>query len=283
MMKVALEHGINCFDNAEAYGNSLVAWNMGAVIKMDVVDTIWARENLVVITKVFFGSKGWFEGGPNDQGLSRKHIVEGTKTYLVRLQFDYVDVIFCHRPNPSTTIEETVRAMNFVIDQGWAFYWDTSSWSSAEIIEACDITDCLGLVRPIVEQPEYTLVERRKVEIEYELLYTKHGLDNAGLKAMPEFDDRVATADKLKPIADELGVTLAQLAITWCLSNDKVSTVIVGASRPSQLKENIKTLGVVEKLTPEGKQKIEVLVTLQAKEIRPDALSMVRTRHLQFG
>ncbi|RLN70112.1 hypothetical protein BBJ29_007739 [Phytophthora kernoviae] len=225
---------------------------------MGVVDVIWARENLVVITKVFFGSKGWFEGGPNDQGLSRKHIVEGTKTNGARHEL-------CDRPGLGLLLGHKLV-----------------------VIEACDITDRLGLVRPIVEQPEYNLMERRKVEIEYEPLYTKHGLglttwSPLSFAAMPEFDDRAATADKLKPIADELGVTLAQLAITWCLSNDKVSTVIVGASRPSQLKENIKTLGVVEKLTPEGKQKIEALVPLQAKEIRPDALSMVRARHLQFG
>ncbi|KAG7400332.1 Voltage-gated potassium channel subunit beta-2 [Phytophthora boehmeriae] len=308
MMKVAFKHGVNCFDNAEAYGCGLAERNMGAAIKKGVADGIWAREDLVVITKVFFGSKGWFEGGPNDQGLSRKHIVEGTKASLARLQLDYVDVIFCHRPEPFTPIEETVRAMNFVIDQGLAFYWGTSSWSSAQILEACDIADRLGLARPIVEQPEYNLMERRKVEIEYEPLYAKYGLglttwsplsfgvlsgkyasgapdgsrmSNTGLKAaMPDFEERVAKAETLKPIAKELGVTLAQLAIAWCLSNDQVSTVIVGASRPSQLEENIKALDVVEKLTPELKKRIEALVPLQAEQTRPDTLPSVRARHL---
>ncbi|RLN55949.1 hypothetical protein BBJ29_007740 [Phytophthora kernoviae] len=234
------------------------------------------RSDLVITTKIFYGSKGWFEGGPNDQGLSRKHIVEGTKTYLVRLQFDYVDVIFCHRPNPSTTIEETVRAMNFVIDQGWAFYWGTSSWSAAQIQEACEIADRLGLARPIVEQPEYNLIERNRVDFEYLDLYKKYKLglttwsplgygtltgkysidssDGARLRdpkwsaVVPDFAERVAKAEKLRPIAEELDVPMALLAIAWCASNDNVSTVLLGAKNAAQLEQNLKALDALPKL-----------------------------------
>ncbi|EEY59282.1 voltage-gated potassium channel subunit beta-2, putative [Phytophthora infestans T30-4] len=250
MMKVAFEHGVNLFDNAEAYGNGQAERNMGAAIQMGLADGIWSREDLVVTSKVYFGSKGYFEGGPNDQGVSRKHIVEGTKASLRRLELDYVDVIFCHRSEPYTPVEETVRAMNYVIEQGWAFYWGTSQWSAADFIEACEIADRLGLIRPIVEQPEYNLLERSKVELEYAPLYDKYGLglttwsplsfgiltakysagasgatrmDLAGAKAsIPDFDDRVAKADSLKPVAEELGCSMAQLAVAWCLSNDKV-------------------------------------------------------------
>ncbi|KAG4036412.1 putative voltage-gated potassium channel subunit beta [Phytophthora cactorum] len=268
MMKVAFEHGVNFFDNAEIYGNGQAERNMGAAIKMGIADGVWSREDLVVTTKIFFGSKGWFEGSPNDQGVNRKHIVEGTKASLKRLELDYVDVIFCHRSEPYTPMEETVRAMNYVIEQGWAFYWGTSQWSAAEFIEACEIADRLGLIRPIVEQPEYNLLERSKVELEFSPLYEKYGLGlttwsplsfgiltgkySAGTPGgsrmatpatkdyISNFDDRVAKADTLKPVAEELGCSMAQLAIAWCLSNDKVSTVMIGASSPEQLKENIK-------------------------------------------
>ncbi|KAL4094167.1 hypothetical protein PRIC1_009830 [Phytophthora ramorum] len=166
MMKVAFEHGVNLFDNAEIYGAGLAEKNMGGAIKKGVAEGTWTREDLVITTKLYLGSKGFVGAGPNDQGIGRKHIIEGTKASLRRLQLDYVDVLFAHRSEVFTPIEETVRAMNFVINQGWAFYWGTSSWSSADFKEACDIADRLGLVRPIVDQPEYNLLERSKVELE---------------------------------------------------------------------------------------------------------------------
>ncbi|POM65793.1 Voltage-gated potassium channel subunit [Phytophthora palmivora] len=308
MMKLAFEHGVNFFDNAEAYGGGQAERNMGAAIKMGIADGIWSREDLVVATKVFFGSKGWFEGSPNDQGVSRKHIIEGTKASLKRLELDYVDIIFCHRSEPYTPIEETVRAMNFVIKQGWAFYWGTSQWSAADIIEACEIADRLGLIRPIVEQPEYNLLERSKVELEFSVLYEKYGLglttwsplawgaltgkyssgtpdgsrlDTTGLKeSIPDFDERVAKADRLKPIVEELGCSMAQLAIAWCLSNYKVSTVMIGASSPQQLEQNLKAREVLVKLTPDMKAKINAVMQVKLKVATPDALSNVRGRHL---
>ncbi|ETI57201.1 hypothetical protein F442_00458 [Phytophthora nicotianae P10297] len=309
MMKAAFEHGVNLFDNAEAYGNGQAERNMGDAIKMGIADGLWSREDLVVTTKIYFGSKGYFEGNPNDQGLSRKHIVEGTKASLKRLQLDYVDVIFCHRSEPYTPIEEAVRAMNYVIQQGWAFYWGTSQWSAADFIEACEIADRLGLIRPIVEQPEYNLLERSKVELEYAPLYDKYGLglttwsplsfgiltgkysavasgtttrmDVAWIKeSIPDFDDRVAKADSLKPVAEELGCSMAQLAIAWCLSNENVSTVMIGASSTEQLKQNLKALDVVAKMTPEIKNKIEAVIPINAKKPAADWLSNVRARHL---
>ncbi|OWZ03276.1 Voltage-gated potassium channel subunit beta-2, partial [Phytophthora megakarya] len=179
LMKLAFEHGVNFFDNAEVYGGGLAEKNMGAAIKKGIVEGTWSREDLVITTKIFFGSKGFTaKCGPNEQGLSRKHIVEGTKAALKRLEQEYVDVIFCHRPDARTPIEETVtaRAMNYVIDQGWAFYWGTSQWSSAEIIEACEIADRLGLIRPIVEQTIYSILDRNKVDFEYVDLYKKYKL-----------------------------------------------------------------------------------------------------------
>ncbi|KAI9993459.1 hypothetical protein PInf_015541 [Phytophthora infestans] len=177
MMKLAFENGINFFDNAELYGEGLAEKNMGAAIKKGIAEGTWSREDLVITTKIFWGAKDFMaKRGPNEMGLSRKHIVEGTKASLKRLELEYVDVIFCHRPDRYTPIEETVRAMNFVINQGWAFYWGTSQWSAAEIIEACEIADRLGLVRPIVEQTIYSILDRNKVEFGYVDLYKKYKL-----------------------------------------------------------------------------------------------------------
>ncbi|GMF26189.1 unnamed protein product [Phytophthora lilii] len=177
MMKLAFQHGINFFDNADAYGQGLAEKNMGAAIKKGIADTIWAREDLVITAKPGLGTKGFHGGsGPNDQGLNRKHIIEATKASLKRLDLDYVDVIFCIRPDALTPVEETVRAMNFVIEQGWAFYWGTSQWSADRITEACEIAGRLGLIRPIVEQPVYSLLDRERVEIQYADLYNKYKL-----------------------------------------------------------------------------------------------------------
>ncbi|KAG7379572.1 Voltage-gated potassium channel subunit beta-2 [Phytophthora pseudosyringae] len=309
MMKLAFEHGVNFFDNAEAYGGGLAETNMGAAIKKGVAEGTWSREDLVITTKLFFGAKGFaVESGPNEQGLSRKHIVEGTKASLKRLDQEYVDVIFCHRPEPFTPIEETVRAMNFVIEQGWAFYWGTSQWSAAQIIEACEIADRLGLIRPIVEQPVYSILDRNKVDFEYVDLYQKYKLGlttwsplafgaltgkySTGTPtgsrmesplykaATPDFAERVAKADKLKPVAEKLGISLAELALAWCVSNDKVSTVMVGAKTLTQLQQNLKAIESVDKITPEVKAEIERLVPFAPELPKPDGLAMVRAKHL---
>ncbi|KAG7384649.1 Voltage-gated potassium channel subunit beta-2 [Phytophthora boehmeriae] len=318
MMALAFKHGINLFDNAEIYGRGQAEENMGAAIKKGITNGTWSREDLVITTKIFYGSKGFPEGpfgkGPenglsaNDQGLSRKHIVEGTKASLARLQLDYVDVIFCHRSDAFTPIEETVRAMNFVINQGWAFYWGTSSWSAAQIQEACDIADRLGLVRPIVEQPEYNVLTRNKVEFEYLDLYKKYKLglttwsplgfgtltgkysvgssdgsrlhDPKWSAVVHDFSERVAMAEKLRPIAQELDVPMALLAIAWCASNDNVSTVLLGAKNPAQLEQNLKALEVLPKLTPEVKAKIDAAIPFNPTYPEKDWPSYIRQRHL---
>ncbi|KAE9186653.1 hypothetical protein PF004_g23026 [Phytophthora fragariae] len=288
MMKLAFENGVNFFDNAEAYGGGLAEKHMGYAIRKGVAEGTWSRKDLVITTKIFFGALDFTsKAGPNAQGLSRKHIIEGTKAALKRLDQEYVDVLFCHRPEPFTPIEETVRAMNYVIDQGWAFYWGTSMWTAAQISEACEITDRLG-VRPIVEQPIYSVLDRNKVEFEYVDLYKKYNLglttwsplaygaltgkysggtpegsrmENPMFKAIsPEFAARVEKADKLKPVAQKLGISLAELALAWCVSNENVSTVMIGAKTPAQLEQNLKALEAVEKITPEVKAEIDALV-----------------------
>ncbi|RLN54783.1 hypothetical protein BBP00_00008780 [Phytophthora kernoviae] len=278
--------------------------------KKGIAEGIWSREDLVISTKEFNGYKGFMDGSPNDQGNSRKHIVEGLKASLKRLDLDYVDVVFSHRPEPYTPIEETVRAMNFVINQGWAFYWGTSEWLPFQIREACEIADRLGLIRPIVEQAQYNLFVRNKVEFEFVDLYKyKMGLTTWSSLAFgtltgkysagkPEgsrytspmfqkggpfaegFEERVAMADKLVPIAKEVGCSLAQMSIAWAVANENVSTVLVGASRPSQLEENLKALGFVDKITPEVKAKIDAVVNFVPKMSEMDQLALLRSRHL---
>ncbi|KAF4035148.1 Aldo/keto reductase family [Phytophthora infestans] len=241
VMERAFKRGVNYFDTAEAYAGGQSERFMGKIIATGIKRGVWSREDLVMSTKIFFGTKHGTDqrAGPNEQGLSRKHIVEGTKASLKRLGLEYVDTIFCHRPDPCTPIEETVRAMNYVIKRGWAFYWKTSERSARDIIEACEIADRLGLNRP------YHILERSHVELDYYVLY------------------EVAKADKLATIAKEIGCTLAQLAIAWCVSNEHVSTVILGASSVAQLDENLDSLNFVDKLTPEIRARIDEIADVR--------------------
>ncbi|ETO69049.1 hypothetical protein F444_14269 [Phytophthora nicotianae P1976] len=310
MMKIAFEHGVNFYDTAEMYGSGQAEELLGGAIKKGIAEGVWSREDLVISTKLFTGTKGFNQGGPNDEGVSRKHIVEGLKASLRRLQLDYVDVVFCHRFDAYTPIEETVRAMNYVINQGWALYWGTSEWLASDIREACEIADRLGLIRPIVEQPQYNIFERNKVEFEFVDLYKKYKLGLTTFSPLaygtltgkysagkPEgsrfttpmftsgpfsegFDERVKMADKLLPIAKELGVSLAQMSIAWAVANGNVSTVLLGASRPSQLEENLKALDVVSKITPEVKAKINHAVKFVPKEPELDQFAHTRGRFL---
>ena len=283
-MKAAYDAGCNFFDNAEVYASGQAETLMGKAIKR----AGWKRSDLVVSTKIFWGGDG-----PNDKGLSRKHIVEGTDAALARLQLDYVDLLFCHRPDIRTPIEETVRAMNFIIDQGKAFYWGTSEWSAAQIMEAYQIARREHLIPPTMEQPQYSMLERDKVEKEYAKLYREIGLGTTiwsplasgiltgkysdgvpggtrvtlpgyeWLKAILESPAGQANILKVRdmiPIAAELGCSMAQMALAWCLKNPNVSTVITGASRPEQVVENMKALDVVEKLTPEVMERIEMIL-----------------------
>jgi voltage-dependent potassium channel beta subunit len=277
-MSAALEHGVNFFDNAEGYAGGESEVVMGNAIKK----AGWRREDLVVSTKIFWGGKG-----PNDTGLSHKHVIEGVNNALKRFQMEYVDLVFCHRPDPNTPIEETVRAMDIVIKQGKAFYWGTSEWSADEIRSAYGIAREFGLTPPLMEQPQYNLLHRERFEKEYALLYRDIGLGTtifsplaSGLltgkyqQGIPEESrasvkgyewlkdsvtntERLAKVARLQVVANQLGVSLAQMSLAWCLKNPNVSTVITGASRASQVHENMKALDVVPLLTSEVMDAIE--------------------------
>ncbi|KAG6951384.1 hypothetical protein JG687_00013645 [Phytophthora cactorum] len=311
MMKIAYGHGVNFYDTAERYGYGQAEELLGGAIQKGVETGVWAREDLVVSTKLFPGTKGPKQGGPNDEGVGRKHVVEGLKASLRRLQLDYVDVVFCHRFDAFTPIEETVRAMNFVIEQGWAFYWGTSEWLPSQIHEACEIADRLGLIRPIVEQSQYNIFVRSKVEFEFMDLYKKYKLGlttwsplafgtltgkysdgkpdgsrfttplfQEGSPLADRFAEHVEMAEKLKPIAKELGCSLTQFSIAWTVVNENVSTVLLGASRPSQLEENLKALNYVDKITPDVKANVDELVKFVPTVSKMEESAMLRGRHL---
>lgn len=284
-MVAAYEAGVNFFDNAETYASGNAETVMGNTFKR----TGWKRSDLVVSTKIFWGGKG-----PNDRGLSRKHIVEGTNAALARLQLDYVDLLFCHRPDPLTPIEETVRAMNFLIDQGKAFYWGTSEWSAEQIMAAVAVARRECMIPPQMEQPQYNMLHRERVEKEYARLYDEIGLgttiwsplasglltgkydsreapddSRANVRGMEwirdrlvgdEADAHLGTVKQLKGVADDLGCTRAQLAIAWCLKNPNVNTVITGASKPEQVEENIQALTVAGKLKRPVMDRIEKIL-----------------------
>ncbi|EPS64143.1 hypothetical protein M569_10638 [Genlisea aurea] len=291
ILQCCRDKGVNFFDNAEVYANGRAEEIMGQAIK----ELGWKRSDIVVSTKIFWGGPG-----PNDKGLSRKHILEGTKNCLKRLDMDYVDVLLCHRPDATTPIEETVRAMNYVIDKGWAYYWGTSEWSPQQITEAWGVAQRLDLVGPVVEEPEYNLFSRQRVESEYLHLCSNYGIGlatwsplasgiltgkyNSGhippdsrfalenyknLATRSLVDDSLRKVEKLKPIAQELGVSLPQLAIAWCAANPDVSTVLTGATKLSQIEENMKAVNVIPLLTPSVMEKIESVV--QNKPKRPDS------------
>lgn len=280
-MQAAYEAGVNFFDNAEAYAGGKAETVMGNVIKK----AGWKRSDLVVSTKIFWGGKG-----PNDNGLSRKHILEGVDASLKRLQMDYVDLVFCHRPDIYTPVEETVWAMNHIINQGKAFYWGTSEWSATQIMEAYGIARREHLIPPLMEQPEYNMFHRQRVEAEYAPLYREIGLGttiwsplasgmltgkyNRGIPdgsrvTLKGYDwlrkqfegeeaaKKIAKVERLTQIAVELGCSMAQLALAWCLKNPHVSTVITGASRAEQVVENMKALEVADQLSETIMQQIE--------------------------
>ncbi|KAI5803547.1 NADP-dependent oxidoreductase domain-containing protein [Peziza echinospora] len=295
-MKAAYDAGINFFDSAEGYAAGKSEVVMGEAIRKYG----WKRPDLVISTKIYWGSaanSAHPERAQNSTGLSRKHIIEGTNASLQRLGLDYVDLIYAHRPDKLTPMEETVRAFNWVIDQGKAFYWGTSEWSAEEIADAWRVADRLGLIGPVMEQPQYNLAFRERVEKEYAPLYKKHGLgltifsplksgfltgkydefvvpqnsrlDSAAKdnyistvvekfqKKDPEVVKNITISRALKPIAEELGVTQAQLALAWVVKNPNVSSAITGASRPEQVLENVRALAVLPLLTQEVMDKID--------------------------
>ena len=283
-MQIAYDHGVNFFDNAEAYASGQSERMMGKIIQ----DKGWTRSDLVLSTKIFWGGDG-----PNDQGLSRKHVIEGTTAALRRLQTDYVDLVYCHRPDPETPIEETVRAMSYLVNQGYAFYWGTSEWSAEQIRHAHAVARREHLVPPTLEQPQYNLFHRTRVEREYAPLYNTPGLGTtvwsplaSGLltgkynDGIPE-DSRLGTEgyewlqdevlrenrlDKVRrlgEVADALGCSTAQLALAWCLQNPNVSTVITGASKPHQVEENMQAIDVVDQIDAETRERIEDILDNQ--------------------
>lgn len=284
LMRTAYEAGVNFFDNAEIYARGESERVMGRILKK----MNWPRSSYLVSSKVFFGSE---DDLPNQRGLSRKHIFEACDAALQRLQVEYLDLYFCHRPDPHTPIEETVWAMNDLLRQGKIFYWGTSEWSAQEIMEAHMIARQYKLIGPIMEQPQYNLFHRKRVEEEYKRIYESTGLGltiwsplASGtltpkyLKGMPSEltrlqmenldwlrelvlkEERIEKAAKLNDIAQQIGATLPQLALAWCLKNPHVSTVILGASKVEQLRENLKALEVVPLLTDEVLQQIEAIV-----------------------
>jgi len=280
-MSAAREAGVNFFDNAEVYAGGNAEIVMGNVIKK----MGWRREDLVISSKVFWGGDG-----PNDEGLSRKHIFEACKNSLKRLQLDYLDLYFCHRPDPNTPIEETARAMNDLIRQGKILYWGTSEWSAADIMRAYALAREHHLTPPQMEQPQYNMFHRDRVEKEYGPLYREIGLGttiwsplasgllsgkyNEGvppgsrltLKGYEWLKDSVITPQRiekvkqLQSVAVDLRCSMAQLALAWCLKNPNVSTVITGASRPEQVTENMEAPDVVPKLTPSVMERIEEIL-----------------------
>lgn len=279
-MGIAFDAGVNFFDNAEGYAEGKSEEVMGKILK----SRKWERESFVVSSKVFFGTA---HKGPNRVGLSRKHVIEACNAALKRLQVDYLDLYFCHRPDKNTPIEETVWAMNTLLQQGKILYWGTSEWSASEIMEAISVAKQYNLIGPTMEQPQYNLLERSKMEKEYLFLFKEYGLGTTiwsplasgllsgkytsgvtkdtrlELKGMEWLKDAVLNEEKLKKaeklqgLADELNVPLAKLSLAWCLTNPNVSTVILGASKTAQLKENLTTLDVLPLLTEEVLTKIE--------------------------
>ena len=262
-MTAAYELGVNFFDNAEAYAHGNAETVMGNVIKK----AGWRREDIVVSSKVFWGGHG-----PNTEGLSRKHIYEACRNSLRRMQLDYFDLFFCHRPDPNTPIEETVRAMDDLVHQGKILYWGTSEWSAAEIMRAHGLARELGLTPPQMEQPQYNMIHRERVEKEYLPLYREIGLgtttwsplasglltgkynsgvpqdSRAAFKGYAWIQEQILTPQniqkvkELEKVAKDLGCTMAQLALAWARKNPNVSTVITGATKPEQVRENLASL-----------------------------------------
>ena len=290
LMGTAYDAGVNFFDNAEGYAEGKSEIVMGKILKAQK----WERDSFVVSSKVFFGAEN---KGPNQIGLSRKHVIEACNDALKRLQVDYLDLYFCHRPDKNTPIEETVLAMNTLLQQGKILYWGTSEWSAAEITEAIGVAKDYRLIGPTMEQSQYNLLTREKMEQEFLMLFRDHGLgttiwsplasgllsgkytkgdvkdtrlDLKGMEWLKDrtlADDRMKKAMELQKLADKLNVPMAKLSIAWCLKNPNVSTVILGASKAVQLKENLTSLEVLPLLTDDILLKIDEI--MDTKPVQP--------------
>jgi voltage-dependent potassium channel beta subunit len=283
MMAAAYDAGVNFFDNAEAYAKGKSEEIMGAALKK----LGWRRSSYLISTKFFWGVN---EGINEKDTLNRKYLLEAINGSLKRFGLDHVDLVYCHRPDPNTPIEETVWAMHNMIESGKAFYWGTSEWPAADILAAIEIAERHHLHKPLMEQPQYNLLHRERFEVEYARLFKDYGYGSttwsplasglltgkynqgipAGTRAtLPGYEwlkDRVADKAKiekvarLQKVADGLGVPLAQMAIAWILKNPNVSSVITGASKLEQVKENMKAMDVVAQMTPDVMESIRVVL-----------------------
>lgn len=279
-MAAAWDRGVNFFDNAEVYASGRSEEIMGEIL----AKLAWPRQRYVISTKFFWG----ITDGPNEKStLNRKYLLHAIDGSLKRLRLDFVDLVYCHRPDPHTPVEETVWAMHDMIERGKALYWGTSEWSAAQIVAACEAADRHQLRKPVVEQPEYNLFHRTRVEKEYAPLYAepglglttwsplasglltgkyRHGVPPGSRGALPRMKFLVEgltdkakneAVGRLEAVARELGCTLSQLAIAWCARNPNVSTVITGASRVTQVEENLGAVDVVPRLTGEVMERID--------------------------
>ncbi|MBI3170525.1 MAG: aldo/keto reductase [Chloroflexi bacterium] len=289
IMAAAYDHGVNFYDNAEVYASGKSEEVMGAALKK----LNWRRSSYLISTKFYWG----LEEGINEKNtLNRKRLIEGINGSLKRLDMDYVDLIYCHRPDATTPIEETVWAMHNIIEWGKALYWGTSEWAASEIIEAIQIAERHHLHKPVVEQPQYNLFERKRLEGDYVRFYKEYGYgttiwsplasgllsgkynkgipqDSRGaLKGYEWLHDRLTDQERLKKVAalesvaQELGATIPQLALAWCLKNPFVSTVITGASRVEQVHENMKAGEIAPKITPEIMERIDAVFGVTKKD-----------------
>ena len=283
MMSAARDAGVNFFDNAEIYAKGKSETIMGAALKK----LGWRRSSYLISTKFFWGLN---EGINEKDTLNRKYLLEAIDGSLKRLDLDHVDLVYCHRPDPATPIEETVWAMHNIVESGKAIYWGTSEWPSADIIAAIEIAERHHLHKPVMEQPEYNMFHRERFEVEYARLFRDYGYGSTTWSPLAsglltgKYNDGVPEGSrgslkrydwlleqltdkalikkvrKLAEISSDLGATTAQLAIAWLLKNPNVSAVITGASRAEQVRENMKAVDVVEKLTPDVMEAIEKVI-----------------------
>lgn len=283
LMKMAYDAGVNFFDNAEVYAFGKSEIVMGEILKK----MGWSRDTYMVSSKVFFGAGGKM---PTQRGLHRKHMVEACHAALKRLQVDYLDIFFCHRPDKETPIEETVWTMHNLIQQGKILYWGTSEWSAQEIMEAHMFAEKYRLIGPVIEQPQYNMIHRQKVEVDYNQIYKGVGLgttiwsplasgiltgkyndgfvegtrlsrsDLQWLKDQNYTEENIEKVRKLTALAGDLGMSMAQLALLWCNANPNVTTVLLGATKTSQLEENLKALDHKDKITSEVMDKVEEIL-----------------------
>lgn len=290
LMHFAYDNGINFFDNAEVYSQGESERVMGDILQKSG----WRRDSFLVSSKVYFGDDA---KGPNQRGLSRKHVMEACHAALKRLQVDYLDMYFCHRPDKETPMEETVWTMHNLIQQGKILYWGTSEWSAVEIMEAHMVARQYNLIPPVMEQPQYNMFVREKFEVEYFKLFRDYGMGttiwsplasgvltgkyNDGMvdgtrlqiPGMEWLKDRVMQeaalnkVRKMTELAGDLGTSMAKLALAWCAKNPNVSTVILGASKLSQLEENVQAVELLPKVTDEVMQQIEDI--LENKPVHP--------------